>query len=147
MADRPILSEGDYRTLMQLLTDRWIVATADEYHVKQLHEKLQASRVVPRNSLPETVISLNCKVELLDLSTQATRVFTLVDPADANIAAGKLSVLAPLGVALIGSSSGTTVSVTDKVGQRHYQIRGLPKRSSQQTTTSLSTKIDSDNPR
>ena len=65
---------------------------------------------------------MNSKVCLRDLDTGEELEYTLVFPGDANLEAGKISILAPVGTALIGYRSGDRISWTVPGGIRKLKI-------------------------
>ncbi|WP_232415377.1 MULTISPECIES: GreA/GreB family elongation factor [Methylotenera] len=58
--------------------------------------------VVPANKVPRNVIRMNSRVVYLDESTGIKRDIKLVFPEDVDLNTGKISVLSPLGAALLG---------------------------------------------
>jgi regulator of nucleoside diphosphate kinase len=65
--------------------------------------------IVDRAELPADVVSMSSRVTFVDECSGQRREVTLVYPARAHPAAGRLSVLAPLGAALLGLSVGQTI--------------------------------------
>ncbi|MEO8350751.1 MAG: GreA/GreB family elongation factor [Chthoniobacteraceae bacterium] len=71
----------------------------------ELHElkcDLAHAEIVAPNDVPADVITLNTRVELRDLDNGSHIRFTFVIPAEADIAQGKISVLSPLGISMLG---------------------------------------------
>lgn len=68
-----------------------------------LEEKLARARLAGPVTLPPDVITMNSCARLRFLAMEVTVEFRLAYPEDANVDAGCLSVLSPLGVALLGS--------------------------------------------
>ncbi|HYJ07251.1 MAG TPA: GreA/GreB family elongation factor, partial [Chthoniobacterales bacterium] len=66
--------------------------------------------------------TMNSRAELLDLETGERMEFTLVFPMDANIEAGKISVLAPLGTAMLGSRVGDEFEWIVPYGLRRLKV-------------------------
>lgn len=69
--------------------------------------------------LPAGVISLGSRVEFVDETTGARREVSLVYPQHADFEAGRLSVLTPVGAALLGLSEGQRMSWPDREGREH----------------------------
>jgi regulator of nucleoside diphosphate kinase len=84
-------------------------------------ELAQAVTVRPED-VPATVVTMNSEVEVVDLDTEERRCLTLVFPSMAGIEEGRVSVLAPLGTALIGSHEGARVAWQTPRGPRKLQI-------------------------
>ncbi len=71
-----------------------------------LRAELERAQVLPAASMPSDVVRIGSTVEVLDLADGETSRYTLCFPEHAEISAGRLSVFAPLGTALLGFSAG-----------------------------------------
>ena len=71
-----------------------------------LEEILGLARIVRPESVPCDVVTMNSRVLYQDIVTQRTHAVTVVYPAEADPSSGKISVLSPVGVALLGESEG-----------------------------------------
>jgi regulator of nucleoside diphosphate kinase len=87
-----------------------------------LERELQRAIVVKPEEVPATVVTMNSQVEVTDLDTNEQRRVTLVFPAMASIDAGRISVLAPFGTALLGSQAGTPVAWQTPRGTRRVRV-------------------------
>jgi regulator of nucleoside diphosphate kinase len=87
-----------------------------------LAEGLRHGRVVPSTKVAREVVTMNSRVRLRDLQSDDVYTFTLVYPADADVQAGKVSVLAPLGSALLGARAGHEVTWESPAGPRRAKI-------------------------
>jgi regulator of nucleoside diphosphate kinase len=65
---------------------------------------------------------MHSRVRIRDAARRAAEVYTLVYPEEADLARGRLSVLAPLGTALIGERTGRVVTVPSAAGPRAIRI-------------------------
>ena len=83
-----------------------------------LAESLDAARVVPAGELPATVVSMNSVVEYVEVPGGTIRDIMLVHPAAADVGAGRVSVLSPVGRALLGRAVGAVCDVTLPGGQK-----------------------------
>ncbi len=102
----------------------------------QLSEYLEAeterARIVEPSELPPKVVAMNSRVEIRDMLTGDQRLVTLVYPDAEDAAAGQVSILSPLGAALIGVSEGFSIDYptpggkerTVKVVKVHFQADG-----------------------
>lgn len=104
-----IISVDDHRRLTALLASHLTQALADKPYLDDLRNELQVAEVVEPENIPADVVTMNSTVRLRELGQEDVETYTLVYPRDANIAAGKLSVLAPIGTAILGYRSGDTV--------------------------------------
>lgn len=93
---------------------RLIVTEADFANLSLLeHAPLQdalvGATIVASDAVPPDVITLQSQAVVNDKTTGERRLVTLVYPAEAQEAVGRISVIAPLGIALLGASAGQTV--------------------------------------
>ena len=87
-----------------------------------LEAELARAEIVGADEIPADVITMNSRAELLDLATGERMEFTLVYPMDANIEAGKISVLAPLGTAMLGYRVGDEFEWIVPYGLRRLKV-------------------------
>jgi regulator of nucleoside diphosphate kinase len=83
-----------------------------------LAESLEAATVVPASKLPPTVASLNSVVEYVELQGGTVRDVVLVHPSAADVSTGRISVLSPVGRALLGRQVGDVCEVSLPAGSR-----------------------------
>jgi regulator of nucleoside diphosphate kinase len=74
-----------------------------------LRGELERARVVEPRKLPRDVISMNSTAECVDEASGRTHALTLVYPREADAAHGRVSVLAPVGAALLGMKVGQSI--------------------------------------
>jgi len=94
----------------------------DREHLLDLRDELEQARVVDEEEIPADVITLQSEVRVRDGETRVTSDYKLVSPAQANVRAGYVSVLAPLGTALLGYREGDEVEWRMPGGVRRLQI-------------------------
>jgi regulator of nucleoside diphosphate kinase len=78
-------------------------------YLAALAGELRRARVFPLAQMPEDVVTMNSTVRVRDLETGEVDTYTLVYPHEADIEENKLSVLAPVGTALLGYRAGDVV--------------------------------------
>lgn len=83
--------------------------------------ELHRARVVAPGCVPADVVTMNSEVVYEDCETLARRTVRVVYPQDANASAGRVSVLAPIGSALLGLRVGQ--EITWRVPNGHKRIR------------------------
>ena len=103
------LLEEEFAKLSALVTSRVTARGADADAAEQLEAEIERARVVPAREAPRDLVTMNSRVQFKDERTGRTRVVQLVYPADADAAAGRVSVLAPIGAALLGLSVGQRI--------------------------------------
>lgn len=119
------ITENDAKRLQALLE----VAKRSQYYgsdeLKRLGTELNRATVVASEDIPHDVITMNSKVRLLDLETKEEMTYTLVFPDDADFNEGKISVLAPIGTAMLGYRAGDTFSWRVPAGVRQIKILSI----------------------
>lgn len=78
----------------------------------------EVDRAVVVDSAPPGVVAMGSRLSFRDESTGQVRHVSLVYPEEADIAAGKISVLTPIGAALIGLSVGQSIEWQTPAGAR-----------------------------
>lgn len=76
------------------------------------------ARIVPAAKLPQNVVAIGRAVTYRDESTGQEKTVTPVYPEDADIARGRISILTPIGVALIGLAEGASLHWDTRDGER-----------------------------
>lgn len=107
-----------------------IVSDVDIYRLRgllgsgcdELHAEIEQAIVMPVGELPRGVVTMGAKVQTRDLRTGRIEGFRLVYPHEADPAAHRISVLAPLGIALLGNTEGDTVEWSMPGGRRSLRI-------------------------
>lgn len=89
-----------------------------------LAAELDRADIVEPHDLPPDVVTMNSRVVIEDVDSGERREVTLVYPAAADFAAGRLSVSAPVGAALIGLRAGATIPWVMPDG-RTRQVRAV----------------------
>ena len=93
--------------------------------VRHLHDELDGATVINECQMPEDVVTMNSSVVLLDLDTGSERLCTLVYPGYFSDAPDRVTVLSPLGTALLGARIGTEIEYESPKGHRRVQIMDI----------------------
>jgi len=91
--------------------ERLVAAAADKFPqtAEFLEREMARAHVVPSDAAPSGVVAMDRRVEFRDNGTGQSRTVTLVYPDQADFAAGRISVLSPVGAALLGLSAGQSI--------------------------------------
>ena len=100
------VTDFDLERLRKLLEGTRLWSSRDREHLEQLDEELRRAHVVPAKDIPPEVVTMNTRLRLRDLDAGTEMVFSLVFPSDADLEQSKISVLAPLGTAVLGFRRG-----------------------------------------
>lgn len=80
--------------------------------------ELDRAHVHPAGALPGAVVTMNSKVEFVDEASGTRRTVELVYPHEADIDAGRVSILTPVGIGLIGMAAGSAILWPDRDGHQ-----------------------------
>jgi len=131
-AGRPAIfvAEGDARRLSFLLNGGREGAH-DLAHLRELRAELERAIIVSPDDIPPGVITMYSVATVVDVTAGDRREITLVYPHETQPAEGRISVLAPLGTALLGYREGDEVEWLMPGGIRRLRIEKV--RSSHET--------------
>ncbi|MBK5093296.1 MAG: nucleoside diphosphate kinase regulator [Actinobacteria bacterium] len=123
-------AKGIYITQFDLKRLRELIKSAkpvdrDRKHLNDLEDELSRAKLVDPKDVPEDVITMNSKFSLEDLDSGERMTFALSFPADADPEEGSISVLAPIGTAVIGYRVGDTIEWEVPAGKRRFRVRKL----------------------
>lgn len=110
-----VVSEADYDRLAALAA-----ATEDRLPAvaSVLQREMDRAQVLPAAAVPCDAVQMGSTVEFASDAGQARRV-TLVYPGEADIEAGRISILTPIGAALIGLSPGQSIEWLTRDNRPH----------------------------
>jgi regulator of nucleoside diphosphate kinase len=127
-AEPGIFIADDDRARLTALIHRALDSGQETAPLAALAGELRRARVVPRAEIPPDVVTMNSTVRVCDLETGEVETYTLVYPHEADIAAGRLSVLAPVGTALLGYRAGDVIEWPVPAGVARLRIEGVGSR-------------------
>ncbi|MBA7549320.1 Regulator of nucleoside diphosphate kinase [subsurface metagenome] len=116
------ITDLDKKRLKQLIREARTFGSEHEIYIEKLEGELNRSKVVKSKEIPTDVITMNSKVRLKDLDTREEMIYWLVFPDDANPDQNKISILAPIGTALIGYRVGDVIEWKVPVGLRKLKV-------------------------
>ncbi len=127
MPDKTIyITEYDMKRLRELIAvagrrsdDR------DKPYLESLEAELDRGKLVAPEEVPNDVITMNSKVQLVDLDTGEELTYTLVFPHAADTSQGKISVLAPVGTAMLGYRVGDVITWNVPAGIRRLKVESI----------------------
>lgn len=104
-----VMSRQDANRLRSLLASERSRRGHDREHFAELEHELDRARVVEGQLLPDDRVAVNSTVRVRDLDSGVSHSYTLVWPSQADAAKRRISVLAPMGTALLGCRAGDLV--------------------------------------
>jgi regulator of nucleoside diphosphate kinase len=105
-----VLSTADYDIICNLLKYGTVGTALNRSEAEGLRNELSRASLLRPEEMPMDVIRLNTEVIVEDETDGNTLQLTVVTPSHCDIKKGKISVLSPVGTALIGYRKGDTVS-------------------------------------
>lgn len=93
--------------------------------LESLADELERAEIVSSKNVPPDVVTMNSKVVLRDIDSREAMTCTLVFPGEADIGTGAISVLAPVGTAILGYSKGDMVEWAVPSGIRRIMIEEI----------------------
>ena len=124
MSERKIvLTEADHDRLEALLDSEFAQVISPIEHLEDLRAELDRAEVVSPKRVPRNVVTMNSTVTLRDLDTNERETYTLVYPERADIANDRLSVLAPVGTAILGQRVGDELKWRVPAGWRRLRVQ------------------------
>ena len=94
-------------------------------HLDALEEELDRAEVVKPEQIPADVITMNSTFRLKDLQTGEDADYTLVFPGTTDSSNRKISVLAPIGIAVLGYRVGDTLEWEVPAGLKRFKVQGV----------------------
>lgn len=121
------ITEFDLNRLTELLGvwQTFKGSKSPSIHLESLLEELDRAHIVLPKDIPADVVTMNSRVRLLDMSKGEELNYTLVFPRDADAATGKISILAPVGTALLGYRVGDMIEWPVPIGTKTIKIEEI----------------------
>ena len=119
------ITERDAARLARIVENLLRRTSAIENGAEALHDTLDAARIVPSAEIDSDVVTMNSEVTIVDAGSGEERLVRLVYPEQADAGKGHISVLSPLGTAILGARTGDRISFATPVGERWIRIAGI----------------------
>lgn len=120
--NQPVLLKDDYELLISYLTGSYGNIVFDRQNAKKLQEELKKARLVNRDQFPFDAVRLNSTIKIKTEGEGEVMELMLVTPDKANIKEKKISVMAPIGTALIGFRKGQKIKWQVPAGKKTFTI-------------------------
>ena len=120
-----IITKEDYHQLQAVLNSDHAAVLSDQPYLRALRGELHKAKVVESGEVPSDVVTMNSTIRLRHMTDREEDVYTPVYPRDADIAGGKLSILAPIGTAILGYRVGDSISWEVPSGTIRVRIEEL----------------------
>ncbi|HEY0731891.1 MAG TPA: GreA/GreB family elongation factor [Chitinophagaceae bacterium] len=119
---QPVLTKEDYRIIMDNLNGGMDKHRCSRQEAEALVGELKRAKLVPTSKIDPNVVRLNSFVSICNRNENKIIELVLVTPDKADIKQRKISVLSPMGAALIGYAKGETISWVLPAGIKTFTI-------------------------
>lgn len=123
MSRQIYITEIDYDRLNDLLNEALIEGVQGDDSFKILESELKKAKIVDSKKLPPNVVTMNSRV-LINLNGSDEEV-DLVYPHEADLIENKISVLSPIGTAILGYMEGDTINCDVPSGTMNIKIKRI----------------------
>jgi regulator of nucleoside diphosphate kinase len=120
-----LITDNDRRRLGSMLERAQTSGAELRDYLHALESELEQANSVEAAEVPGDVVTMNSTVELCDVESGEDETYTLVYPQQASAIDGRLSVLAPLGTAILGTRVGDEIDVVTPSGGRRVRITSI----------------------
>jgi regulator of nucleoside diphosphate kinase len=117
------ITDFDMRRLKNVVEAAKEICEKDRNCLVKLLAELERARILPQDSIPADVITMHSIVSLKDLDTEEEMVFRLVYPGETDFGEDTISVLAPIGTAVLGYKVGDTIEWEVPDGIRRLTVQ------------------------
>ena len=117
-----VITELDRQRLIDLILDAQSKGYHGSIYLEKLRGELDRAQIVLPQEIPADVITMNSQVVLLDLDTREEETYTLVYPENADPSEGRVSILAPIGTAMLGYRVGDVFEWEVPAGKRRLKV-------------------------
>ena len=119
------ITQKDARRLEELLREAGERLDRDRENLRALQQELERAHVIVADELPPDVVTMHSEIRLVDSKTNEETRCMLMFPEDAAAASESVSVLAPLGTAILGCRTGDEIRSEDATGWRTWRIQDV----------------------
>jgi len=117
-----VLRKDDYEILISYLNNMYGRAAFDCKNAEELKHELKKAKLVNEADFPSDVVRLNSKVKIKTEKIDEIMELMIVTPDKADIKKRKISIMAPIGTALIGFRQGQKVKWQVPSGKKTFTI-------------------------
>ncbi len=134
---RIILNHSNYLVLKGLVETLQRSGKLKQPHFARLARELKEAIVMDSDTIPDHIITIHSRVTYTDVDTGTTSEAVIVFPAQTNLAPDHISILTPLGMALIGERKNTIVEYAAPGGTYRLRIDDVRQNALQLTEEDL----------
>lgn len=119
------ITDKDMRRLRELIMVARQFKKEEEKHLQELETKLNRAKIIKPQDVPSDVITMNSEVHLQDLNTKEKITYRLVFVTQAYARQGQISILDPIGTALLGCRVDDVIKWEEPVGIAKLKVEKI----------------------
>ena len=119
------ITKSDYDKLQKIIQEQALYNPASKEALAPLRNELERAEIRDSESIPDDVITLHSRARLTDLDHNEVLEYAIVPPEEADPAEGRISILAPLGTAMLGYRKGDTFEWTVPAGKSRFRVEEI----------------------
>lgn len=96
-----------------------------EAKIAQMEDLVGNARLLDENNIDTSKVSILSKVTIKNRKNGATVTYTLVSEEEADLKAGKISTMSPIGKGLLGKKKGETAKITTPAGEIEFEVTNI----------------------
>ena len=126
------VTDSDLQRVKTLLRSNWVDRKEDRGDLSRLEHEIDRASIVKATEVPKDVVTMNSRVKLRDLDSGDALDFSLVFPTfpfaagSDHLAPMTVSVLAPIGTAVLGNRVGDIIEWEVPAGGRRLKVEDVP---------------------
>lgn len=119
------VTNSDKYRLLDLSPGTKGISPMDDSNVDELRREIARAKIVPEEKIQGNIITMNSTFLVRLLDSGKRKLYTLVFPKDADFEKGKISILSPLGTALLGFKEGDFVEWVAPAGIKKLKVEKI----------------------
>ena len=130
-AQKIIIGEEDFQRLKNMIAEMSGVRNSDtREHLARLEEEIDSATIMSKEKMPPDIVTMDSTVSFVEEDTGESFFYTLTWPQSADIEQNKISILAPVGMALLGYATGDIVEWDVPSGRKKFRIEAIRQKES-----------------
>jgi regulator of nucleoside diphosphate kinase len=121
-----MIIKEEYNKLLEMIAE--MDCSADDRakeRLEELEKELKACSIIDSTELPSDLVSMDSTVEFTDVDSGEVLKYTITWPETADFENNKISVLAPIGTALLGYKAGDEIEWKVPAGTKRFKINNI----------------------
>ena len=119
------ITDNDMKRLKELIMVAREFGKENEKYLRDLEGELVRGKVVKSQDIRNNIITMNSKIRLRNIDTQEEMIYQLVFPDNADVNQSKISILAPIGTALLGYKAGDIIEWKVPAGLTKLKVEDI----------------------